>query len=129
MTDFLPSYVDVELWSLFVEGRKESKHPLTQAGQKLAIRKLMGLHNDGWDVNASLEDSTIKGYRGLFPVRRIGELEVSQKQPESFKERDARLAAERVAAFAPGVAARGSKTLFDLEVLNADIDQGHRRIV
>lgn len=125
----LPSYIDPELWSLFVDGRKESKHPLTQAGQKLAIRKLMGLHNDGWDVNASLEDSTIKGYRGLFPVRKIGETQTAQKQPESFKERDARLAAERVAAFAPGVAARGSRSIFDAEVLSGDAIESHRQIV
>jgi hypothetical protein len=67
----LPSYVDPDLWSLFVEGRKEGKHPLTQAGQKLAVRELMKLHNDGWDVNESLKQSTIKGYRGLFPVAKI----------------------------------------------------------
>lgn len=67
----LPSYIDPELFSAFIEMRKEIKHPLTQAGQKLAIRTLMRLHNDGWDCNASLEDSTIKSYRGLFEVRRI----------------------------------------------------------
>lgn len=67
----LPSYIDPELFSAFIEMRKEIKHPLTQAGQKLAIRALMRLHNDGWDCNASLEDSTIKSYRGLFEVRRI----------------------------------------------------------
>jgi hypothetical protein len=67
----LPSYIDPELFSAFIEMRKEIKHPLTQAGQKLAIRTLMRLHNDGWDCNASLEDSVLKSYRGLFEVRRI----------------------------------------------------------
>lgn len=67
----LPSYIDPELFSAFIEMRKEIKHPLTQAGQKLAIRTLMRLHNDGWDCNKSLEDSVLKSYRGLFEVRRI----------------------------------------------------------
>ena len=67
----LPSYVDPELWSLFVDARKEGKHPITQAGQKIAVRQLMRLHNDGWDCNASLEESILKSYRGLFEVRRI----------------------------------------------------------
>lgn len=67
----LPNYIDPELFSAFIEMRKEIKHPLTQAGQKLAIRTLMRLHNDGWDCNKSLEDSILKSYRGLFPVAKI----------------------------------------------------------
>lgn len=67
----LPSYIDIQMWSAFIEMRKEIKHPLTQSGQKLAVMELMKLHNDGWDCNASLRDSTIKSYRGLFPVARI----------------------------------------------------------
>jgi hypothetical protein len=90
----------------------------------------MGMHNDGWDVNASLEDSTIKGYRGVFPVRKIGESpNAPAKQQETFRERDARLAAERMAEFAPGVAARPRKQVFDLEVQNANVIEGHRQIV
>lgn len=67
----LPSYIDPELFSAFIEMRKEIKHPLTQAGQKLAIRTLMRLHNDGYECNASLEESVLKSYRGLFPVAKI----------------------------------------------------------
>jgi hypothetical protein len=64
----LPSYIDVELWSAFVESRKAMKVPFTQAAQKLVIRKLMKLHETGWDANASLEKSIIYGYRGVFEV-------------------------------------------------------------
>lgn len=74
----LPSYIDIMLWSAFIEMRKEIKHPLTQSGQKLAVMELMKLHNDGWDCNASLRDSTIKSYRGLFPVARIA-VEATEK--------------------------------------------------
>lgn len=126
----LPSYIDPELWSIFVEMRAEDKkHPLTQRAQKLIVMELMRLHNEGWDANASLRKSAVHAWKDVFPVRKIGESEDAKKQPESFKERDARLAAERVAAFAPGVAARGSKTLFDLEVLNADAIESHRQII
>jgi len=86
----LPSYVDPKLWSLFVEGRKETKHPLTQAGQKLAVRELMKLHNDGWDVNESLKQSTIKGYRGLFPVSKIA-VEPTEK-PKAYQVSDDHIA-------------------------------------
>lgn len=86
----LPSYVDVELWSLFIDGRKEGKHPLTQAGQKIAVRTLMRLHNDGYDVNASLEESILKGYRGLFPVSKLP-VEATEK-PKAYQVSDEHMA-------------------------------------
>lgn len=64
----LPSYIDIEIWSAFVETRKAMKVPFTQAAQKLVVRKLMKMHGEGWDVNASLEKSVIYGYRGVFEV-------------------------------------------------------------
>ena len=64
----LPSYIDPELWSAFVEARKAMKVPFTPAAQKLIIRKLMKMHAEGWDANASLEKSAIYGYRGVFEV-------------------------------------------------------------
>lgn len=85
----LPSYIDPELFSAFIEMRKEIKHPLTQAGQKLAIRTLMRLHNDGWDCNKSLEDSTLKSYRGLFPVAKIA-VEPKEK-PKAYQVSDEHL--------------------------------------
>lgn len=64
----LPSYIDPELWSAFVESRKAMKVPFTPAAQKLVVRKLMKMHSEGYDANASLEKSVIYGYRGVFEV-------------------------------------------------------------
>jgi hypothetical protein len=66
----LPSYIDPEMWSAFVETRKAMKVPFTQAAEKLIVRRLMKMHGEGWDVNASLEKSAIYGYRGVFEVTR-----------------------------------------------------------
>lgn len=49
----------------------------------------MRLHSDGWDVNASLEDSIYKGYRGLFPVARIA-VEPTEK-PKAYQVSDEHL--------------------------------------
>lgn len=68
---FLPTYIDPETWAAFVESRKAHKAPFTPLAEKLVIRKLMKMHADGWDVNASLEKSAIYGYRGIFPVDKI----------------------------------------------------------
>ena len=64
----LPSYIDIELWHAFVESRKAMRVPFTPAAQKLVVRKLMKMHSEGWDANASLEKSAIYGYRGVFEV-------------------------------------------------------------
>ena len=94
----LPSYIDIEIWSAFVENRKAMKVPFTPGAQKLIVRKLMKMHSEGWDVNASLEKSAIYGYRGVFEVARI-ETAKPEKDPAIMKiERDAARAAPMPAA-------------------------------
>lgn len=67
----LPSYIDPMLWAAYVEQRKAMKVPFTPQAQKLVVMKLMKMHADGWDCNASLEKSAIYGYRGVFEVSKI----------------------------------------------------------
>ncbi len=67
----LPSYIDPMLWAAFVEQRRAMKVPFTQQAQKLVVMKLMKMHGEGWDVNASLEKSAIYGYRGVFEVAKL----------------------------------------------------------
>ncbi len=100
----LPSYIDIEIWSAFVETRKAMKVPFTPSAQKLIIRKLMKMHAEGWDVNASLEKSAIYGYRGVFEVARI-ESAKPEKDPAIVKiERDAAKAAPMPAAIREQIA-------------------------
>ena len=100
----LPSYIDIEIWSAFVETRKAMKVPFTSGAQKLIIRKLMKMHAEGWDVNASLEKSAIYGYRGVFEVARI-EAAKPEKDPAIVKiERDAAKAAPMPAAIREQIA-------------------------
>jgi len=54
----------------------------TDAAQKLVIRKLMKMHSEGWDVNASLEKSAIYGYRGVFEVARINPVDLHEQQAQ-----------------------------------------------
>ncbi len=62
----LPSYIDLMVWSAFVEQRSAMKVPFTQAAQKLVVMKLMKMHQDGYDANAALEKAAIYGYRSVF---------------------------------------------------------------
>ena len=57
----LPIYIDPMLWAAFVEQRKAMKVPFTQQAQKLVVMKLMKMHAEGWDCNASLERARSMG--------------------------------------------------------------------
>lgn len=86
----LPSYIDPMLWAAFVEQRKAMKVPFTAQAQKLVVMKLMKMHAEGWDVNASLEKSAIYGYRGVFEVAKRDEK--GQQDPALAKlDRDAQI--------------------------------------
>lgn len=90
----LPSYIDPELWAAFVESRKAMKVPFTPLAQKLVVRKLMAMHGEGWDANASLEKSAIYGYRGVFEVSKLATKTKQEKDPALLKiEADAAKAA------------------------------------
>jgi len=106
----LPAYIDPEVWAAYVESRKAMKVPFTPLAQKLVIRKLMAMHANGWDANASLEKSAVYGYRGVFEVERRA---MDAKDPALQKiEADALIAApmpdavrERLAQLRKGITA------------------------
>ena len=101
----LPAWIDPEAWADFVEMRKamKSRAPWTPGAQKLIVRELAKLLDQGFDPNESLRQSVMQGWRGVFPAKRY-------QQPlgntESFKQRDDRAAAERVAAATGGLVSR-----------------------
>lgn len=68
----IPSYIDQELWTDFVEGRKEMQKqriPFTAVAQKRLLMKCMKLHDDGFDVNQCLEESICNCWRSVFPPK------------------------------------------------------------
>jgi hypothetical protein len=65
----LPEWIDVESWEGWIESRKAKRNPLTPAARKLAIRDLEKLRGQGQDAKAVIEQSTLRGWTGLFPVK------------------------------------------------------------
>ena len=65
----LPEWVPEENWKGFVEMRSR-KHPLTPRGKSLVVGELERLRAVGEDVAAVLDQSTMNGWRGVFPVRK-----------------------------------------------------------
>jgi hypothetical protein len=64
----LPVYIDSELWDEFWLMRKKmgSRAPITDFAKKLILKELMKFHAEGYDANNSLEQSIMKGWRGVF---------------------------------------------------------------
>jgi len=64
----LPAYIDSELWDAFWDMRKKmgTRAPITDFGKKLILKELMKFHAEGYDANNSLEQSIMKGWRGVF---------------------------------------------------------------
>lgn len=91
----LPSYIDIEVWSAFIEQRGAMKKiPFTPGAQKLIVRKLMRLHSEGFDANALLEHAAIVGWRTVYPDDK---LRIARK-PDSVDPALAKIEADRKAA-------------------------------
>lgn len=68
----LPSYIDPQVWTWFVENRKSMKKvPFTDGAKILVIRKLMKLHQDGYDANAHLEKAVENGWRTVYQDEKL----------------------------------------------------------
>ncbi|PTQ12944.1 hypothetical protein CLG96_02035 [Sphingomonas oleivorans] len=65
----LPEGVTDEQWDGFVAMRKQIKKPLGPHAAKLAIRELHRLAEDGHPPGKVLEQSTLNGWQGLYPIK------------------------------------------------------------
>lgn len=62
----LPSWLDSDTWELFKENRKKIKAPMTEAAEKIMIKKLEGFMRKGLDTKSILETSIMHGWKGVF---------------------------------------------------------------
>jgi hypothetical protein len=64
----LPDWLPEEPWKAWLEVRSKNKAPNTPRALTLALGVLEKLRADGQDPVAVLEQSTLRGWRGLFPI-------------------------------------------------------------
>jgi hypothetical protein len=64
----LPDYIDSDLWTDFIQHRKEIRHKLTPTSTNFLLKKLARYHNDGIDVNQSITQAIENGWQGVFPA-------------------------------------------------------------
>ena len=67
----LPEWIKKELWDSFLEVRKKLKAPPTDKAIELLVKELEKLRQGGDDPNEVLNQSIMRGWRGVFPLKRI----------------------------------------------------------
>lgn len=65
----LPDWVPVEEWNGFLEMRKKKRIPTTERAKELAVKSLEKLSKMGFKPSEVLDQSTLNGWTGLFPIR------------------------------------------------------------
>jgi hypothetical protein len=67
----LPDWLSREPWDAWLEVRRKIRAPNTPRALNLALRELERLKGQGQDPCAVLEQSTLRGWRGLFPLAKV----------------------------------------------------------
>lgn len=128
-----PDSVDPKVWADFLAIRKAKRSPLTSTALALIEAEA---RKAGIDLQEALSTCCARGWQGFKAewLAKASDRAVGARTQagqgaglESFRERDARLAADRVAAFAPGVAARRAHPLnvIDMEARDVPAIEGH----
>jgi uncharacterized protein YdaU (DUF1376 family) len=65
----LPDWIPEVAWSDFVAMRKQMRKPMGEAAIKLAVKALEKLRGEGNEPQAVIEQSIMRGWTGLFPLR------------------------------------------------------------
>jgi len=79
----LPEFLDPDLWEDFRQLRKEIKKPLTPTAEKMALKKLIGLHAENYDCNRIISRSIENSWQGLFPKDDDKKPKVSQVKTQA----------------------------------------------
>jgi len=64
----LPDWMPLPQWNEFLKFRHQSKKPMSQHAQEIAIKRLDQLRELGHDPTAVIEQSILNSWAGLFPV-------------------------------------------------------------
>lgn len=75
----LPDWIPLDAWNDFVAMRKAARSPMAEAAMRLAVGTLEELRVQGNDPKAVLEQSTLRSWRGLFPIKKTQSVSPSSK--------------------------------------------------
>lgn len=67
----LPNWIPEQAWEAYLEMRRKmgSKYRATEYAKQLLIKRLGGFKNEGMNIEAVIEQSIMRSWTGLFPVK------------------------------------------------------------
>lgn len=93
----IPDWIPPEAWAGFVEMRRKIRQPMTDRGILLTISALKKLRTTE-DIGAVLDQSTMKNYRGVFPVKHEGNGNGQRQRPATAHDKSTLGAALAIAS-------------------------------
>lgn len=94
----IPDYIDLEVWSDYLQHRKEIRHKLTPTAKKYLLVKLSKFHENGIDVNLCIAQAIENGWQGVFEYEANRAKQNGTGKSESPVQRRDREAAEALSA-------------------------------
>lgn len=79
----LPDWVPADAWKGYLEVRQKKRAPSTVRALTGIVRKLEALKAQGFDPGQVLDQSTERGYTGVFPIRSDNGTGVQNAAPKS----------------------------------------------
>jgi len=67
-----PDWIDLKIWTEYLNMRKKIKKPMTHYAQELAVKELLKFKDQGYDPNGILETSIQNSWQGLFEPKDEG---------------------------------------------------------
>ena len=61
--------LDPEMWTDFVQHRKDIKKPLSSVAEKRMLSRISRFAEQGHNVNAMLERSIVNGWQDIYPEK------------------------------------------------------------
>jgi hypothetical protein len=65
----IPDFIDPDLWSAFLQHRKEIRHKVTPTTKTFLLKKLQRWNDNGVNVNLCIERSIEHGWQGIFQIK------------------------------------------------------------
>ena len=65
----LPNWIDIDIWDAFLEMRKKKNAVPTERAKQLLVKELEKLKGDGHNPNEVLNQSIMRNYTGVFPLK------------------------------------------------------------
>lgn len=87
----IPDWIDKDTWTAFLEMRRKKRAIPTEKAKELLVKELAKLRADGYDPKEVLNQSIMRNYTGVFPLKegqngKSGRHSQARRLPSKYRE-------------------------------------------